>query len=133
VPGSDSGRTGGLIGLLALGQRQSEEPYSGEDKHLLGSVAAQAGVTLENILLAQKMAERMEADRRVAREMEIAREVQARLFPQKFPVMKTLEYLAGAFRRAKLVETITIFCNCGAAIWLWCSRTLRAKEFPARC
>lgn len=89
------GRTGGLIGLIVLGQRQSEEPYSGEDKHLLDSVAAQAGITLENILLAQKMAERMEVDRRVAREMEIAREVQARLFPQKFPVMKTLEYLGG--------------------------------------
>jgi phosphoserine phosphatase RsbU/P len=89
------GRTGGIIGLIALGQRQSEEPYSGEDKHLLDSVAAQAGITLENILLARKMAERMEVDRRVAREMEIAREVQARLFPQKFPVMKTLEYLGG--------------------------------------
>jgi sigma-B regulation protein RsbU (phosphoserine phosphatase) len=89
------GRTGGLIGLIALGQRQSEEPYSGEDKHLLDSVAAQAGITLENIMLAKKMAERMEVDRRVAREMEIAREVQARLFPQKFPVMKTLEYLGG--------------------------------------
>ena len=89
------GRTGGLIGLIALGQRQSEEPYSGEDKHLLESVAAQAGTTLENILLAKKMAERMEADRRMAREMEIAREVQARLFPQKFPTMKTLEYRGG--------------------------------------
>jgi len=89
------GRTGGIIGLLVLGQRQSEEPYSGEDKHLLDSVAAQAGVTLESILLARKMAERLEADRRVAREMEIAREVQARLFPQKFPVMKTLEYRGG--------------------------------------
>jgi serine phosphatase RsbU (regulator of sigma subunit) len=39
------------------------------------------------------MAERMEADRRVTREMEIAREVQARLFPQKLPGMKTLEYI----------------------------------------
>jgi serine phosphatase RsbU (regulator of sigma subunit) len=81
--------------LIALGQRQSEEPYSGEDKHLLESVATQAGITLENILLAKKMADRMEADRRVAREMEIAKEVQARLFPQKFPVMKTLEYRGG--------------------------------------
>ncbi len=89
------GRSGGLIGLIMLGQRQSEEPYSGEDKHLLDSVAAQAGITLENILLARKMAERMEADRRVAREMEIAKEVQARLFPQKFPVMRTLEYRGG--------------------------------------
>src|SRR6266478_3832711 len=41
------------------------------------------------------MAERMEADRRVAREIEIAREVQARLFPQKLPAMKTPEYIGG--------------------------------------
>lgn len=89
------GRNSGLIGLLVLGQRLSEEPYSGEDKDLLDSVAAQAGITLENIRLAEKMAERIEADRRVAREMEIAREVQARLFPQKLPAMKTLEYTGG--------------------------------------
>jgi phosphoserine phosphatase RsbU/P len=89
------GRNSGLIGLLVLGQRLSEEPYSREDKHLLDSVAAQAGITLENIRLAEKMAERMEADRRVAREMEIAREVQVRLFPQKLPAMKTLEYTGG--------------------------------------
>ena len=89
------GRNSGLIGLLVLGQRLSEEPYSGEDKDLLDSVASQAGITLENIRLAEKMAERMEADRRVAREMEIAREVQARLFPQKLPAMKTLEYTGG--------------------------------------
>jgi phosphoserine phosphatase RsbU/P len=89
------GRAGGLIGLLVLGQRLSEEPYAGEDKHLLDSVAGQAGITLENIRLVEKMAERVEADRRLAREMEIAREVQARLFPQKRPVMKTLEYTGG--------------------------------------
>ncbi|HKW63273.1 MAG TPA: SpoIIE family protein phosphatase [Candidatus Acidoferrum sp.] len=87
------GRNTGLIGLLVLGPRLSEEPYSGEDKHLLDSVASQAGITLENIRLVERMAERVEADRRVAREMEIAREVQARLFPQKLPTMKTLEYI----------------------------------------
>ena len=89
------GRNSGLIGLLVLGQRRSEEPYSSEDKSLLDSVASQAGITLENIHLAEKMAERMEADRRVEREMEIAREVQVRLFPQKLPVMRTLEYMGG--------------------------------------
>jgi len=85
-------RDGRLIGLLVLGQRLSEEPYSGEDKQLLDSVAAQAGITLENIDLAQKMAERMEAERRIARDMEIAKQVQARLFPQKLPFLETLEY-----------------------------------------
>ena len=70
------GRDNNLIGLLVLGPRLSEEPYSGEDKGLLDSVAAQAGIALENIRLAEKMAERIEADRRIAQEMEFARQVQ---------------------------------------------------------
>ena len=89
------GRKAGLIGLLLLGPRLSEEPYSGEDKRLLDSVAGQAGMALENIRLAEKMAERMEEERRRAHEMEIAREVQTRLFPQKLPAMKTLEFTGG--------------------------------------
>ena len=83
---------GQLSGLLVLGQRLSEEPYSSEDKRLLDSVASQAGIAIENFGLAEKMAERMEVDRRVARDMEIAREVQSRLFPQFLPPLKTLQY-----------------------------------------
>ena len=97
-----TGREGALIGMLVLGQRLSEEPYSREDKHLLDSVASQAGIALENIRLAEKMAERMEADRRAAHEMEIAREVQVRLFPQMLPPLRTLEY-AGACIQARIV------------------------------
>jgi len=89
------GRNSRLIGLLVLGQRLSEEPYSSEDKHLLDSVASQAGITLENIDLAEKMAERMEAERRAAVEIDIARRVQARLFPQNLPRLETLEYVGG--------------------------------------
>ena len=98
------GHDGGLTGLLVLGPRLSEEPYSREDRRLLASVATQAGATLDNIRLAEQMAERieaerraaeerMEAERRGAREMEIAKQVQARLFPQKLPVLRTLEYV----------------------------------------
>ena len=96
------GRENNLIGMLVLGPRLSEEPYSGEDKRLLESVAAQAGIALENISLAEKMAERMEADRRVAQEMEFARQVQARLFPQKLPPMKTLEYTGACIQARKV-------------------------------
>lgn len=95
-------RENNLIGMLVLGQRLSEEPYSGEDKRLLDSVAAQAGIALENIALAEKMAERMEADRRLAQEMEIARQVQATLFPQKLPAMRTLEYTGGCIQARKV-------------------------------
>ncbi|HKV91822.1 MAG TPA: SpoIIE family protein phosphatase [Candidatus Angelobacter sp.] len=37
-------------------------------------------------------AEKLESERRAAHEMEIARQVQARLFPQSLPPMKTLDY-----------------------------------------
>jgi len=37
-------------------------------------------------------AEKAEAERRLARELEIAKEVQARLFPQKTPLLQTLDY-----------------------------------------
>jgi len=46
--------------------------------------------------------QKMEAERRVAQELEIAKEVQARLFPQSRPVMRTLEY-AGICRQARQV------------------------------
>jgi sigma-B regulation protein RsbU (phosphoserine phosphatase) len=93
---------GQLSGLLVLGQRLSEEPYSSEDKRLLDSVASQAGIAIENFGLAEKMAERMEVDRRVARDMEIAREVQSRLFPQFLPPLRTLQY-AGTCIQARVV------------------------------
>ena len=48
------------------------------------------------------MAERMEADRRIAQEMEFARQVQARLFPQKLPAMKTLEYTGACIQARKV-------------------------------
>jgi serine phosphatase RsbU (regulator of sigma subunit) len=47
-------------------------------------------------------AEKLEAERRIAHEMEIARQVQARLFPQSFPACRTLEY-AGLCVQARQV------------------------------
>ncbi|HEX3354373.1 MAG TPA: SpoIIE family protein phosphatase [Terriglobales bacterium] len=37
-------------------------------------------------------AEKLESDRRATHELEIAKQVQARLFPQTFPVLRTLDY-----------------------------------------
>jgi sigma-B regulation protein RsbU (phosphoserine phosphatase) len=93
---------GRVTGIIALGTRLSEEPYSREDRRLLTSVASQAGIALENIRLAEEMAERIEAERRAGQEMEFARQVQARLFPQKLPPLQTLEY-AGSCSQARQV------------------------------
>ena len=50
----------------------------------------------------QKIIQRQEADRRAAQELEIAKQVQARLFPQHLPSLKTLEF-AGMCIQARQV------------------------------
>jgi sigma-B regulation protein RsbU (phosphoserine phosphatase) len=96
------GREGRTVGLLALGPRLSEEPYSGEDKRLLASVASQAAMALENFRLAEDIAEKLEAERRTTREMEIAKEVQTRLLPQTAPVLQTLECAGRCLQAARV-------------------------------
>ena len=89
------GKTNGqLQGVVVLGPRLSEEPYSARDKRLLTSVASQAGIAMRSISLAEHMAERIEAERRSEQEMQIARQVQTRLLPQEVPKLSTLECAA---------------------------------------
>jgi phosphoserine phosphatase RsbU/P len=96
------GRDERLEGLLVLGPRLSEEPYGREDRELVASVAGQAGIALQNLRLASVIAERMEAERRAAHDLEIAREVQARLLPQTTPAFDSLDY-AGICIQARQV------------------------------
>jgi len=96
------GRGGELAGLLVLGQRLSEEPYSDEDEKLLAAVAGQAAVALENIHLAEEMATRQAAEAKRVNEMSIAREVQTKLFPQRMPPLQTLDY-AGSCDQARTI------------------------------
>ena len=106
-------RSGTLTGLLVLGAKLSEESYSREDQRLLSAVAAQAGVTLENMRLAEDMAARIEAERRIARDMEIAKQVQARLFPQKSPPLDTLEYAGRCIQARDVGGDYYDFLNLG--------------------
>ena len=110
------GRNSRLIGLLVLGPRLSEEPYSTEDKHLLDAVASQAGITLENIDFAEKIAERMEAERKAAMEIDIARRVQARLFPQNLPRLETLEYVGGCVQARQVGGDYYEFLDMGKGV-----------------
>ena len=89
-----------LLGFLSLGQKRSEEPYSGSDIRLLNSVAAQTGLALENSQLTAEIAAEAAQRERLNREIEIAREVQERLFPQKPPAIAGLD-CAGACRPAQ--------------------------------
>lgn len=76
-----------LIGLMFLGEKLSEEPYSREDKELLMTVAAQTALGIERARLSERMAE----EEKLKREIEIAQEVQARLFPQTASRLATLD------------------------------------------
>jgi sigma-B regulation protein RsbU (phosphoserine phosphatase) len=90
---------GKLLGIVSLGQKLSEEPYSTSDVHLLTSVIAQTGLALENSRLSKAIAIETAHRVRLNREVEIAREVQERLFPHNLPNITGIDY-AGACRPA---------------------------------
>jgi sigma-B regulation protein RsbU (phosphoserine phosphatase) len=88
-----------LLGIMSLGAKQSEEPFSRTDIRLLDSVAAQTGLALENGRLMAAVAAEVAARAKQTRDIEIARDVQQRLFPQEYPPISGLDY-AGACRAA---------------------------------
>ena len=88
----------GLLGIMGLGGKLSEEPYSREDRELLLSVARQMGMTLENT----ELLEVAKREAQMSRDVEIARTVQQNLFPQKLPVSAGWEF-AGFCRPARAV------------------------------
>jgi sigma-B regulation protein RsbU (phosphoserine phosphatase) len=82
---------GRLMGVMALGPKRSEQPYSKSDLQLLTSVGTQTGMALENSELIATLKTEITQRERISREMEIAHEVQQRLFPQTFPVMEGVQ------------------------------------------
>jgi sigma-B regulation protein RsbU (phosphoserine phosphatase) len=94
LPGRDR-----LLGLLTMGAKQSEEAYSPSDLRLLGSLGLQTGLGLEIAELARSLAEESTQRALIHREIEIAREVQERLFPQTIPTLAGVS-LAGSCRPA---------------------------------
>jgi sigma-B regulation protein RsbU (phosphoserine phosphatase) len=97
LPGRSS-----LIGVMSLGPKRSEEPYSPADRRLLQSVASQTGLAIENSELIHNLAEEASHRERMNREIEIAQEVQERLFPQETPEIEGAD-LAGFCRAAQQV------------------------------
>jgi len=83
-----------VLGIMSLGPKRSEEPFSKTDIRLLDSVAAQTGLALENGRLTEAIKSEATAREKRNRELELAREVQERLFPQEFPRLPGLDYAA---------------------------------------
>ncbi|HKQ57351.1 MAG TPA: SpoIIE family protein phosphatase [Candidatus Eisenbacteria bacterium] len=79
-----------ISGCIALAAKQSDEPYTAEDRELLVTVANQAALALENAdLLA--VAKR---EAQYSRDVEIARQVQSNLFPRELPQIPGWEVAA---------------------------------------
>ena len=79
-----------LLGMMSLGKRLGDLPFSSEDRQLLMAVAFQVAFAIQNAELVQQVAE----EERLRRELEIATAVQRRLFPAAPPDLPSLE-LAG--------------------------------------
>lgn len=86
-----------LHGILSLGPKRSEEPYSGRDLQLLESVAHQTALGLEIGRLTAAVTEEVAHRERMGRELEIAREVQQRLFPKAAPKVPGLDLAGGCW------------------------------------
>ena len=112
------GRSGKMEGVLVLGRRLSDEPYSGEDRNLLASVGTQAGLALENIRLAESMASRLEVERRASHELEIARDVQLMLLPQGRVTVPTLDYAGQCFQARVVGGDFFDFMSVGTRVAL---------------
>ena len=97
-----------LLGLIALGPKKSEEPYTPTDLRTLQSVAAQTGLTLEVAELVRTLANQAAERERMNREIEIAREVQQRLFPQAIPQIVGVAWRECAVPHLRSAATTTI-------------------------
>ncbi len=79
-----------LLGILSLGPRLGDLPFSREDQQLLMAAVWQMALAIENTQLIRRKAE----EEGLRRELEFATQVQQRLFPQGAPELASLE-LAG--------------------------------------
>jgi serine phosphatase RsbU (regulator of sigma subunit) len=95
------GANDGMLGLISLGPRLGDLPYSGDDKRLLMAVAGQLGFALENsrlverMLLEERRRQEIEAENeRRAKELEEARQLQLSMLPKSVPQLPHLEIAA---------------------------------------
>jgi sigma-B regulation protein RsbU (phosphoserine phosphatase) len=90
-----------MPGVVALGPRLGDLPFSGEDKRLLQSVGASASLALENAQLVERMIaearrrQEVEAENEQrAKELEEARQLQLSMLPKSAPQLPHVEIAA---------------------------------------
>jgi serine phosphatase RsbU (regulator of sigma subunit) len=92
---------GSTLGIISLGPRLGDLPYSREDERLLMSVAGPATFAIENALLVEQMIveaglrQELEAENEIrAKELEEARQLQLSMLPRTVPQLPQLEVAA---------------------------------------
>lgn len=90
-----------LLGIIALGPRLGDLPFSRDDEELLMSVAHPVALAIENSRLVERMIEEarrreeIEAENEArAKELEEARQLQLSMLPRKVPQLPNLEIAA---------------------------------------
>ncbi len=90
-----------MLGIISLGSRLGDLPYSREDKHLLMSLAGPTTFAVENSRLVEKMIDdarrhqELEAENEQrAKELEEARQLQLSMLPKEVPKLPHLEIAA---------------------------------------
>ncbi len=79
-----------IIGFLALGKRGNGKPYSAADLDFISGLAAQAVVALSNAWNVAEMVEK----KKLERELDLAGEIQAGLFPNQLPRLQGFDVAA---------------------------------------
>jgi len=76
---------GELLGALYLGHRLSDQPYSTDDRHLLGSLASQVAPAMKVAQLVREQQAEAKERERIQQEMEVAALIQQTLLPKELP------------------------------------------------
>jgi sigma-B regulation protein RsbU (phosphoserine phosphatase) len=91
----------GMTGIISVGPRLGDTPFSGEDKRLLKSISGPTTFALENARLIQRLMEdsrrrqELEAENEArAKELEEARQLQLSMLPKRLPQLPGLEIAA---------------------------------------
>lgn len=79
---------GELLGALYLGQRLSDQPYSTDDRRLLGNLASQVAPAMKVAQLVREQQAEAKERERIQQELQVAALIQQTLLPKELPAIK---------------------------------------------
>ena len=79
---------GELLGALFLGQRLSDQPYSTDDRRLLGNLASQVAPAMRVAQLVREQQAEAKERERIQQELQVAALIQQTLLPKELPSIK---------------------------------------------